>query len=163
MYDQEKVALDKGRSGTEALVEMGVKTGLRLLFALLRQSWQQSPAAGDWYASNTLHLDVSILIKFFFLSGTLDLCNEVLHTACDVVRSLPPLSLANENKITQLGIDSLQEVTKFLKLVTLPSSNTDNEGKQLASELLLGMHVYYNSFFFSILWWMVFYFNNWRV
>ena len=75
---------------------------------------------------------------FFFNLGTPSLCNEVLHTALDVVRALPPLSLSNESKIPQLGLDSLQEVTRFLKLVTLPTSNTDRTGKCLASELLLG-------------------------
>uniref|UniRef100_A0A8C4NKH6 Uncharacterized protein n=1 Tax=Eptatretus burgeri TaxID=7764 RepID=A0A8C4NKH6_EPTBU len=30
---------ERPRSGTDALIEMGVKTGLSLLFALLRQSW----------------------------------------------------------------------------------------------------------------------------
>jgi hypothetical protein len=33
-------------SASQALIEMAVKTGLRLLFALLRQSWQHSTVPG---------------------------------------------------------------------------------------------------------------------
>lgn len=115
LTDVEKVNLHKSRSGTEVLIEMGVKTGLSLLFALLRQSWHTTPDAG------------------------INLCNEVLQTASEVVNGLPPLSLANESKITQMGIDSLNEVTRFLRLAILPTSGVDSDGRLLASELLLGL------------------------
>ncbi|XP_053573266.1 probable E3 ubiquitin-protein ligase HERC1 isoform X7 [Bombina bombina] len=107
---------ERPRSSTDALIEMGVRTGLSLLFALLRQSWMM-PTMGPG----------------------LSLCNDVIRTAIDVVNSLPPLSLANESKIPPMGLDCLAQVTTFLKGVTVPNSGADTLGRQLASELLLGL------------------------
>uniref|UniRef100_A0A7M4EPI1 HECT-type E3 ubiquitin transferase n=1 Tax=Crocodylus porosus TaxID=8502 RepID=A0A7M4EPI1_CROPO len=107
---------ERPRSSTDALIEMGVRTGLSLLFALLRQSWMM-PASGPG----------------------LNLCNDVIHTAIEVVSSLPPLSLANESKIPPMGLDCLSQVTTFLKGVTIPNSGADTLGRRLASELLLGL------------------------
>ncbi|XP_017947879.1 probable E3 ubiquitin-protein ligase HERC1 isoform X4 [Xenopus tropicalis] len=107
---------ERPRSSTDALIEMGVRTGLSLLFALLRQSWMM-PAAGPG----------------------LSLCNDVIQTAIDVVNSLPPLSLANESKIPPMGLDCLSQVTSFLKGVTVLNSGADILGRRLASELLLGL------------------------
>ncbi|XP_039629608.1 probable E3 ubiquitin-protein ligase HERC1 isoform X4 [Polypterus senegalus] len=107
---------ERPRSSTDALIEMGVRTGLSLLFALLRQSWLMPPPAPG-----------------------LSLCNDVIHTAIDVISSLPPLSLANESKIPPMGLDCLSQVTSFLKGVTMPNSGADILGRRLASELLLGL------------------------
>ncbi|XP_063305478.1 probable E3 ubiquitin-protein ligase HERC1 isoform X3 [Pelobates fuscus] len=107
---------ERPRSSTDALIEMGVRTGLSLLFALLRQSWML-PTVGPG----------------------LSLCNDVIRTAIDVVNSLPPLSLANESKIPPMGLDCLAQVTSFLKGVTVPNSGADTLGRRLASELLLGL------------------------
>ncbi|XP_023674598.2 probable E3 ubiquitin-protein ligase HERC1 isoform X1 [Paramormyrops kingsleyae] len=107
---------ERPRSSTDALIEMGVRTGLSLLFALLRQSWMMPPP-----------------------SPGLSLCNDVIHTAIDVISSLPPLSLANESKIPPMGLDCLAQVTTFLKGVTMPNSGADIVGRRLASELLLGL------------------------
>uniref|UniRef100_A0AAZ3RI90 HECT-type E3 ubiquitin transferase n=1 Tax=Oncorhynchus tshawytscha TaxID=74940 RepID=A0AAZ3RI90_ONCTS len=108
---------ERPRSSTDALIEMGVRTGLSLLFALLRQSWMMPPPG----------------------PGGLNLCNDVIHTAMDVVSSLPALSLANESKIPPMGLDCLTQVTAFLKGVTMPNSGADVLGRRLASELLLGL------------------------
>ncbi|KAM9317693.1 putative E3 ubiquitin-protein ligase HERC1 [Pholidichthys leucotaenia] len=114
---------ERPRSSTDALIEMGVRTGLSLLFALLRQSWMipPPPSAGG------------------VPGGNINLCNDVIHTAIDVVSSLPPLSLANESKIPPMGLDCLAQVTTFLKGVTMPNSGADTLGRRLASELLLGL------------------------
>ncbi|XP_069780317.1 probable E3 ubiquitin-protein ligase HERC1 isoform X3 [Narcine bancroftii] len=117
------------KSGTDVLIEMGVKTGLSLLFALIQQNWQQS------------RIDPSS-----------SLCNDVLCTACTIINSLPPLSLANENKISQVGLDCLAQVTTFLKKMTMPSSGADSEGRRLASELLLGLAVQRGSLKFLLEW-----------
>nr|XP_060611660.1 probable E3 ubiquitin-protein ligase HERC1 isoform X2 [Anolis sagrei ordinatus] len=108
---------ERPRSSTDALIEMGVRTGLSLLFALLRQSWMMPASAGTG----------------------LSLCNDVIRTAIEVVSSLPPLSLANESKIPAMGLDCLSQVTAFLKGVTVPNSGADTLGRRLASELLLGL------------------------
>ncbi|XP_028822113.1 probable E3 ubiquitin-protein ligase HERC1 [Denticeps clupeoides] len=114
--DLAAVGGDRPRSSTDALIEMGVRTGLSLLFALLRQSWLLPPTRPG-----------------------LSLCNDVIHTAIDVVWSLPPLSLANESKIPPMGLDCLSQVTAFLKGVTVPGSGADTLGQRLACELLLGL------------------------
>lgn len=66
--------------GSDALIKIGVKTGLSMLFSLFRQNWALATSTGQ-----------------------VSSCNDVLITALDVVSSLPPLSLANENKLTSLG------------------------------------------------------------
>ncbi|XP_066503891.1 probable E3 ubiquitin-protein ligase HERC1 isoform X4 [Hoplias malabaricus] len=107
---------ERPRSSTDALIEMGVRTGLSLLFALLRQSWTLPPSGPG-----------------------LNLCNDVITTAIEVVGSLPPLSLANESKIPPMGLDCLAQVTTFLKGVTMRHSGADVVGRRLACELLLGL------------------------
>ncbi|XP_056269201.1 probable E3 ubiquitin-protein ligase HERC1 isoform X3 [Pseudoliparis swirei] len=114
---------ERPRSSTDALIEMGVRTGLSLLFALLRQSWTMPPPPGPGGVAG----------------GNMNLCNDVIRTAIDVVGSLPPLSLANESKIPPMGLDCLAQVTAFLKGVTMPGSGADVSGRRLASELLLGL------------------------
>ncbi|XP_034753665.1 probable E3 ubiquitin-protein ligase HERC1 isoform X10 [Etheostoma cragini] len=114
---------ERPRSSTDALIEMGVRTGLSLLFALLRQSWMMPPPPSPGGGPG----------------GNINLCNDVIHTAIDVVSSLPPLSLANESKIPPMGLDCLAQVTTFLKGVTMPNSGADILGRRLASELLLGL------------------------
>lgn len=103
----------KEKDGASVLIEMGVRTGLSLLFALFHQSWQ-------------------------FSNG--QLCNDVLMTACDVLSSIPPLSLAKKSKIPPMGEDCLMQITAFLKGVMSPKSSADAIGRQLACELLLRLH-----------------------
>ena len=110
------VLTESTASGTQALIEMGVKTGVSLVFSLLRQNWQLSQQ-----------------------HGSISLGNDVLQTALEVTRSLPSLSLANENKIPSLGLSTLNQVTSFLKNVSLPQSGVDVGGKRLALELVLAL------------------------
>ena len=107
---------EKSSSGNTALVEIGVQTGLGLLFSLLRQNWQLSS-----------------------MYGATSLCNDVLTTALDIVVALPPLSLANESKLTSLGIKSLNQTACFLKTVFNSASGADKKGRQLSSELMLSL------------------------
>ena len=101
------------RTETEVLIELGVKTGLALLFSLLRQAWTAKE------------------------SGSIEICNSVLRTACSVLSGLPPGSLAGKMKMGPLGWQSLEEVTEFLVHVAMPNSPADTSGRQLALELLL--------------------------
>uniref|UniRef100_A0A2C9KCS9 B30.2/SPRY domain-containing protein n=1 Tax=Biomphalaria glabrata TaxID=6526 RepID=A0A2C9KCS9_BIOGL len=102
--------------GSDALIKICVKTGLSMLFSLFRQNWALASCAGQ-----------------------ISYCNDVFITALDVVSSLPPLSLANENKLTSLGSESLSSVTKFLRLAATPQSGADLQGQQLASQLMLSI------------------------
>jgi E3 ubiquitin-protein ligase HERC1 len=93
---RDKSVLPPGASvtGNEALVELGVKTGLSLLFSLFRQNWLLARQMGQ-----------------------LSLTNEVLQTAITTVSSLPSLSLVNENRLTPLSSEALNQVTQFLRYV----------------------------------------------
>ncbi|BFZ01051.1 hypothetical protein BsWGS_04090 [Bradybaena similaris] len=102
--------------GSEALIKIGVKTGLSMLFSLFRQNWNLTASTGQ-----------------------VSSCNDILLTALDVVYSLPPLSLANENKLTTLGTEALNSVSKFLHLAATPQSGADVQGQHLASQLLLAI------------------------
>ncbi|XP_065100040.1 probable E3 ubiquitin-protein ligase HERC1 isoform X2 [Paramisgurnus dabryanus] len=119
------------KSGTDVLIEMGVRTGLSLLFALLRQSWQRGSLENP--------PDVA-------------LCNEVLATASSVLAALPPLSLANENKIPTVGLDCLAQVGDFLKKTAVSGSGADRAGRRLALELLLSLALQRGSLRFLLEW-----------
>ncbi|KAM9306994.1 putative E3 ubiquitin-protein ligase HERC1 [Pholidichthys leucotaenia] len=122
----------KIKSGTDVLIEMGVRTGLSLLFSLLQQNWR--------YAASVQPESV--------------LCNDVLETASSVLSSLPPLSLANENKIPSVGLDCLEQVADFLKKtsVNCGSGGADPTGRRLALELLLGLAMQRGSLRFLLEW-----------
>ena len=45
-----------------------------------------------------------------------------------MLSSLPPLSLAADAKMSPLGLQSLDEVSRFLRSVALPSSTADDQG-----------------------------------
>lgn len=53
----------------------------------------------------------------------------MLVSALTVVRSLPPLSLANENHISGLGAETLTHVGSFLKQMAVPNSGADVKGE----------------------------------
>uniref|UniRef100_A0A672SB65 Hect domain and RLD 7 n=1 Tax=Sinocyclocheilus grahami TaxID=75366 RepID=A0A672SB65_SINGR len=121
----------RSKSGTDVLIEMGVRTGLSLLFALLRQSWQRGRLENP--------PDVA-------------LCNEVLATASSVLAALPPLSLANENKIPTVGLDCLMQVGDFLKKTAVSGSGADRAGRRLSLELLLSLALQRGSLRFLLEW-----------
>uniref|UniRef100_A0A7N8XV71 HECT-type E3 ubiquitin transferase n=1 Tax=Mastacembelus armatus TaxID=205130 RepID=A0A7N8XV71_9TELE len=122
----------KVKSGTDVLIEMGVRTGLSLLFSLLQQNWR--------FAASVHPESV--------------LCNDVLATASSVLSSLPPLSLANENKIPSVGLDCLAQVADFLKKTSVNSGTggADPTGRRLALELLLGLAMQRGSLKFLLEW-----------
>ncbi|XP_061657060.1 probable E3 ubiquitin-protein ligase HERC1 isoform X5 [Syngnathoides biaculeatus] len=124
--------LPKVKSGMDVLIEMGVRTGLSLLFSLLQQNWR--------YAAS-MHPE-SVL------------CNDVLATASSVLTSLPPLSLANESKIPSVGLDCLAQVADFLKKTSASSGSggADLTGRRLALELLLGLAMQRGSLKFLLEW-----------
>ncbi|KAG5885881.1 hypothetical protein JTB14_019144 [Gonioctena quinquepunctata] len=103
-------------SGSQALLEVGVKTGLSLLFSLLQQNWQVSG-----------------------ILGIPSLCNSVLETTMDLIQKLPPLCLSNDSQLTSLGTSSLEQVCNFLKNAVLQDNAADERGKLLSCEILLGL------------------------
>ncbi|XP_060527187.1 probable E3 ubiquitin-protein ligase HERC1 [Cylas formicarius] len=116
-------------SGSQALLEIGVKTGLSLLFSLLQQNWQ---------VSNIL--------------GIPSLCNSVLETTSDLLKRLPQLCLANDAQLTNLGVTSLEQVGDFLKNAVLREMAADSKGKLLASEILLTLALQRGSLRYLLEW-----------
>lgn len=114
--DQKQTVPSPGSSGSDALIEVAVKTGLSLVFSILRQNWGlPREVAGE------------------------RLCNDVLATALDVICSLPPLSLANDSKLPSVALTSLSQVTTFLKSVAMQQAGADVDGCRLSSELVLAL------------------------
>ncbi|KAF6207949.1 hypothetical protein GE061_016398 [Apolygus lucorum] len=118
-------------NGSKALVEVAVKSGLSLFFALLRQSWQFSQIPGA--PSSTL-------------------CSDVLRTALDVVKSLPPLSLAYDNELSSLGCETLNQVGEFLSQMADPASEASAADRKLSCELLLCICVQRGSLLYLLEW-----------
>ena len=104
-------------TGTPALIELGLTTGLSLVFALLKQNWQQ----------NQLH------------PGSSTLCNEVLKTASRVLSSLPVMALSSTSAAaSDIGQSTLNQVNDFLVSSMDPANiGQDEEGSSLSTEVLL--------------------------
>lgn len=120
-----KLGAAETKDASGVLIEIGVKTGMSLLFALFRQSWQLNHGK---------------------------LCNDVLLTASEVLSAIPPLALAQESKIPEMGRDCLNQISAFLKRVVSPSSAADNVGRQLACELLLRINTLRGSLKYLLEW-----------
>lgn len=80
------------------------------------------------------------------------LCNDVLGTAQLVLSALPPLSLANENKMASVGLECLAQVGNFLKKTAASGRAADRAGRRLALELLLGVAVQRGALRFMLEW-----------
>ena len=111
---------NKGRAqtalaqGSDVMIELGVKTGLSLLFALMKQSWVQN-------------------------TDTSGICSDVLETVLSVISSLRPLSLANDAKLPKLALDSLEQVMRFLREVMNDRISIAASDKQMCTEILFGL------------------------
>ncbi|ODM97024.1 putative E3 ubiquitin-protein ligase HERC1 [Orchesella cincta] len=118
---------DRSRTGTNTLMELGVRTGLSLLFNILKLNWTSDSAQAT-------------------------LCTDVLKTAADVLWALPPMSLANERKIPRLGTQSLSEVSKFLRESVMPTSGANLESRVLGAEILLALALQRSSLQYLLEW-----------
>ncbi|XP_052792636.1 probable E3 ubiquitin-protein ligase HERC1 isoform X1 [Mya arenaria] len=117
------------KTGNEVLVELGVETGLSLVFSLLEQNWKLSAQV-----------------------GTTSFCNNVLSTALNILVVLKPLSLSNESKLTRLGIKSLNQTSSFLKSVCSSNSGAEGSARKLASELMITLAAQRGSLKFLLEW-----------
>lgn len=98
----------------DVMVQLGVKTGLSLLFSLMKQAWTQS-------------------------SESSELCSDVLNTVAGVISSLPPLSLANKVKLPKLAKSSLDQVMDFLRDIMRGKVMVDADGRRMCAEIFLGL------------------------
>ena len=109
---------DQAPTGTDALIEVAVKTGLNLVFGLLHQNLAFERQLGSWSSGGSI-------------------CNNVLQTALDIVMTFEPLSLADKRQLSVLAASSLADVTSFLRSIVSPQSCADTNGRRLAAELML--------------------------
>ena len=115
----DRLRVDESPTGTDALIEVAVKTGLNLIFGLLHQNLCFERQLGSRTGSN--------------------ICNNVLQTALDIVMTFEPLSLAEKRRLPSLAVSSLADVTLFLRSVVSPQSCADPDGRRLAAELILAV------------------------
>lgn len=131
------------KSGNEVLVEMGVKTGLSVVFSLLKQAWAQLA----WQKQLELTLQQSgTIVPFSSPSGVIpviSLPNEVLKSILDILKGIPPLSLSNKRALSSLSESCLTQSREFLEWIVRPDSYVDNEGKRLAMEIMLSVTLQY--------------------
>ena len=137
-------------SGNDILVEIGVKSALSMMFALLRQAWEQ--LAWQKQLQQTL-LTSTLTVATTFQAPTISLPNEVLRSTLSILRGIPPLSFSNERSISSLGVDCLKQTTEFLLWIISPESLVDSEGKRLAAETTLSIALQYGTLS-SILQWV---------
>ena len=118
-------------TGSAALMELGVTTGLTLVFALLKQNWAGAAAGGE--------------------AGQLS--SEVLRSALTVIRSLPPLSLSpSVVAIPRVGQNSLEQITDFLARCARVSETGDEQGSRLCVEIMLCLAVLRGSLWHMLVW-----------
>ena len=131
------------KSGNEILVEMGVKSGLSVVFSLLKQAWAQLA----WQKQLELTLQQSgAVVPFPSFSGAVpvvSLPSEVLKSILDILKAIPPLSLSNKRALSSLGETCLTQSGEFLEWIIRPDSYVDNEGKRLAMEIMLSITLQY--------------------
>ena len=113
--------------GADVMIQLGVKTGLSLLFALMKQAWMQNTESSE-------------------------ICTDVLDTVSSVVNSLPPLSLANDSKLPKLALTSLDQVMKFLKEVMKGKFQVSTTGRRMCAEILLGLALQRGSLLAALEW-----------
>ena len=116
-------------------MELGVTTGLTLVFALLKQNWAAAAAyPGGGGAGGQLS-------------------SEVLRSVLTVLRTLPPLSLSpSVVAIPRVGQSSLEQITDFLARCARVSETGDEQGSRLCVEILLCLAVLRGSLLHMLLW-----------
>ena len=130
----EQVDSPEKRTGNDILVELGVKTGLTVVFSLLKQSWAQL----SWQRLIEQQLSVTSNLLPPSLPHP-NLPNEVLRSVLTVLKGIPPLSLSNVKSLNKLSVCCLEQSTEFLHSLVQADSFVDQEGKRLACEILLSL------------------------
>lgn len=138
--DEDKATLSPSSekiAGNEILVEMGIKTGLGVVFTLLKQAWAQ--LAWQRQVEEQLQAAGKTLSLPSFSSPQISLPNEVLRSVLDVLKGIAPLSLANDKMLSKMSIECLKQSAEFLDWIVGPEAWVDEEGKRLALEITLNL------------------------
>ncbi len=123
---------DVKQSANDVLVETGVKTGLTVVFSLLKQAWSQ--LAWQKQIEQTLAASGTI-VPFSEIAPQINLPNEVLKSVLSILDTIPPLALSNQRTLSKLSISCLEQSAQFLEWILQPDSLVDAEGKRLACEI----------------------------
>lgn len=129
------------KSGNEMLVEMGVKTGLSVVFSLLKQTWAQ--LAWQKQLELTLQQSGAVQLPALGAAPVVSLPNEVLKSILDIMKGIPPLSLSNKRALSSLSNTCLTQSCEFLEWIIKPDSYVGSEGKRLAVEIMLSIALQY--------------------
>ena len=130
-----KVSEEK-RTGNALLMELGIKTGLSVIFSLLRHSWSQM--AWQKQLEQALSQSNSLSIA---PAPAISIPNEALKSVLDVLMGIPPMSLSNHKTMSQLSKECLDQSVEFLQWVVSPTSMVDAEGKRLAMQIMISLYL----------------------
>jgi len=132
------------KPGPTVLIETGVKTGLTVIFTLLKQSWSQMAWQQGLYEFLTRTPDLNIPLSLV-VPPPISLPNEVLQSVLDILLTMPPLSLSKPKALSEFTLTCINECVQFLDTVVSPTSNVDREGRRLAWEVLLMVSLQHGS------------------
>lgn len=129
-------ASEEKQTGNVFLMEVGIRTGMSLVFSLLKQAWAQH----TWQKQleEALSRSSSLTIS---PAPAINLPNEVLKSVLDVLLTIPPLSLSNSKTLSQFSETCLNQSNEFLQWVLSPGSLVDVKGKRLALQISLTLHL----------------------
>ena len=99
------------KSSSSPLLDLSVKTGIRLIFILLKECWELDDGIDS------------------------DICREFIQNVSEILGNLPKLSLY-DTEMSSLSKNTLDNIDDFLKKIILPSSNV-NESDKISSLSLL--------------------------
>ena len=134
-------------TGNSFLMEVGIKTGLSLMFTLLKQAWAQH--AWQLQLQQALSQSSSISLA---PAPDVNLPVQVLKSVLDILNTIPPLSLNNPKALSQVAETCLNQSLEFLQWVMSPTSNVDTQGKSLALQVMLSLYLQRGSLMYLLEW-----------
>lgn len=123
---------DAKQTANDVLVEAGVRTGLTVVFSLLKQAWSQ--LAWQKQIEQALSASGSVA-PFGGIAPQINLPNEVLKSVLGILDTIPPLALSNQKALSKLSISCLEQSAQFLEWILQSDSLVDAHGKRLACEI----------------------------
>ncbi len=132
-----KEGSDEKKTANDVLIETGIRTGLTVVFSLLKQAWSQ--IAWQKQIEQAISASGSIVPFGGQMTTHISLPNEVLKSVLDILNTIPPLALSNQKSLSKLSISCLEQSTQFLEWILKPDSLVDANGKRLASEITLSL------------------------
>ena len=127
---------EEKQTGNTLLMEVGIKTGLTVVFSLLRHAWSQI----TWQKQLEQALSQSSSLSIG-PAPTNNLPNDILRSVLDIIKGIPPMSLSNQKTLSQFSLGCLDQSNEFLQWVVSPSSLVDAEGKRLAMQIMISLYL----------------------